>query len=169
MSPLAVAGVKFEFDAILVGTGQMPDLVLVVDTTTEREDRIKTKIESLARALDVMRSKRPLTTIIAGPRPSTSVLESISKVCRVLPLGTLTGDDDGAALENWLAVLMPLTLPNASESIADPMRDLLASVDAKDPIIADLLAAAPRGPDEVREQFHKQVSQPLDNAELEDS
>jgi hypothetical protein len=110
-TPIVVAGVKFEFDAVLVGTGTMPDLVLVADTATEKEERIRTKIEGLARALDVVRSKRPLTAILAGPRPSTQMLDAVSKVCRVLPVGTSADEDDDAALTNWLSVLMLLTLP----------------------------------------------------------
>jgi hypothetical protein len=165
--PIAVAGVRFEFDAVLVGTGMMPDLIVVIDTATEKEDRVRTKIESLGRALDVVRSKRPLTTILAGPRPSTPILDAISKVCRVLPVGTLTGEDDEAALRNWLAILMPLTLPQTSEAIADPMQDLLRNVDSANPIIAQLLAAAPMGTEEVSKQFHRQVSQALDDADLE--
>jgi hypothetical protein len=47
------------------------------------------------------------------------------------------------------------------------MGDLLRSVDSEDPIIAELLAVAPKGTEEVRKQFHRQVSQPLDDAELD--
>jgi hypothetical protein len=157
--------VKFEFDAVLVGSQSMPDLVIVIDTTLEKDDRVRTKIEGVARALDVVRSKRPLTVILAGPRPRTAMLDAISKVCRVLPVGTLTGEDDEAALKNWLAILMPLTLPQASDAIADPMGELLQGIVPNDPIVSELLAAAPRGADDVRQAFHRLVKQPLDSAE----
>jgi hypothetical protein len=166
--PIAIAGVKFEFDATLVGTQSMPDLVIVVDTTLEKDDRVRTKIEGVARALDVVRSKRPLTVILVGPRPRTAMLNAIAKVCRVLPVGTVTGSDDDSILKNWLAVLMPLTLPQASDAIADPMRELLQSVHPNDPIVSELLAASPRGADQVQAAFHKLVQEALERAELDE-
>jgi hypothetical protein len=93
------------------------------------------------------------------------MLDAISKVCRVLPVGTLSGEGDEAALRDWLAVLMPLTLPQASDAIADPMRELLQGIDPDDAVTSELLAAAPRGADDVREAFHNLVQQPLDSAE----
>jgi hypothetical protein len=168
-APIVVAGVKFEFDAVLVGTESMPDLVVVIDTTAEKDDRLRTKIEGIARALDVVRSKRPLTAILAGPRPRTVTLDAISRFCRVLPVGTLTAGNEDQALKDWLAILMPLTLPQASNAVADPMGELLSRTDASNPVFQDLLAAAPRGAEEVRKEFHKLVKQPLDDAELDDS
>jgi hypothetical protein len=167
-TPIVIAGVRFEFDAVLVGTDSMPDLVIVVDSTVEKDDRIRTKIEGVARALDVVRSKRPLTVIVAGPRPRPAMLDAIAKVCRVLPVGSLTSGDEEATLKNWLAVLMPLNLPQASNAIADPLRELLQSVDAEDPVIARLLEAAPRGAGEVETVFHGIVQETLDAAELEE-
>ena len=96
------------------------------------------------------------------------MLDAIAKVCRVLPVGTLTRGDDEAMLTNWLAVLMPLILPQASDAIADPMRELLQSVEPHDPIVSELLAAALRGVDEVQVAFHKLVQGPLDDAELDE-
>ena len=166
-TPVTIAGVKFDFDAVLVGTGSMPDLVIVVDTTIEKDEKVRTKMEAVARALDVVRSKRSLTAILAGPRPRTSALEAISKVCRVLPIGTLSGSEsDEAALKNWLAVLMPLTLPQVRDVIADPMSQLLESVDQGDPIVVELLVEAPHGVEGVEEAFHNLVRQALDEAEV---
>jgi hypothetical protein len=165
-TPIVIAGVRFDFDAVLVGTNSMPDLAIVVDSTVEKDDRIRTKIEGVARALDVVRSKRPLTVIIAGPRPRPSMLDAIAKVCRVLPVGSLTSGDEDAILKNWLAVLMPLSIPQASDAIADPMRELLQSVDAEDAVIAQLLEVAPRGAEAVETVFHRIVQETLDAAEL---
>jgi hypothetical protein len=167
-TPVNIAGVRFDFAAVLVGTDSMPDLVIVADTTEEKDDRIRTKIEGVARALDVVRSKRPLTAILAGPRPRTAMLDAISKVCRVLPVGTLTGAEGEAALRNWLAVLTPLTLPRVSDAIADPMGTLRQDVATDDPILAQLLAAAPQGAQRVQAEFHRLVEEPLDGVELDD-
>src|SRR5690349_13896012 len=86
-TPLSIAGVQFELPAVFVGTGVSPDLIIVADTAFESEQRIQQKIEGVARALDVMRSRRPLTAILAGPRPRSMALDAMSRVCRVLPVG----------------------------------------------------------------------------------
>jgi len=167
-TPIVVAGVKFDFDAVLVATASMPDIVLVIDTTVEHEDRVRTKIESFAQALDVVRSKRPLTVILAGPRPITSTLVALARVCRVLPVGTPSVVSEEAVLRNWLSILMPLNLPQASDAIADPTHELLEGIEGDDPIVADLIAAAPRGAEQVSKTFHRLVSEPLDEAEETD-
>jgi hypothetical protein len=167
--PIIVAGVKFEFDAVLLGTESTPDVVVVMDTTAEKDDRLRTKIEGIARALDVVRSRRPLTAILAGPRPTTATLDAISRFCRVLPVGTLTAGNEDQALKDWLAILMPLTLPQASSAVADPMGELLNAADTSNPVLKDLLLAAPRGAEEVRKEFHKLVKQALDAADLDES
>lgn len=167
-TPIVIAGVRFDFDAAFVGTESTPDLVIVVDSTVERDERIRTKIEALARALDVVRSKRPLTVIVAGPRPRAAMLDAIAKVCRVLPVGSLTSGDEDATVKNWLAVLMPLNLPHATDVIADPLRELLQTVDSEDPVTAALLAVAPRGREEVAIAFHGIVQKELDAAEADE-
>lgn len=166
-TPLVIAGVMFDFAAALVGGQSMPDLVIIADMTLEKDDRVRTKIEGVARALDVVRSKRPLTAILAGPRPRAVVLDAIAKVCRVLPVGTLAGTDGDVALQNWLAVLTPLTLPQVSDAIADPMHDLVQNIATDDPILSLLLAAAPQGATKVEAEFHRLVQEPLDKTELD--
>ena len=37
--PMVIAGVKFDFAAVLVGTASMPDLVVVADTCVYRKPR----------------------------------------------------------------------------------------------------------------------------------
>jgi hypothetical protein len=60
-TPLTVASVPFHFTAVLFGANRAPDLIVIVDTVEESEHRIRQKIESLGRALDVAGSRRPLT------------------------------------------------------------------------------------------------------------
>src|SRR5258708_4784946 len=143
--PLTIVGLSFEVPAALVGTGAMSDLIVVADTAFETDQRIQKKLEGIARALDVARSKRPLTAVLAGPRPRTPVLDAMSKVCRVLPVGTVVDRDQDAALKNWLAVLMPLSLPQARGELADPMKELSRQVDTNDAVSAELMSAAPLG------------------------
>ena len=113
-TPLVIGGLKFDFPAALVGTDPSPDLILIADTAFEQEERLVAKLEGVARSLDVARSKRPLTVVIAGPRPSSANLETMSRVCRVLPTGTVLDRDTEDSLRNWLAVLLPLRVARQS-------------------------------------------------------
>jgi hypothetical protein len=164
-APLDIAGLKFDLPAALVGTGLSPDLIVVLDTAFDTEDRIKNKVEGIARALDVVRSKRPLTAILAGPRPGSTILDTIAKVCRALPVGPVGDGDEDDILRNWLAVLMPLYLPKTTDAAGDPMKELLQNVDKEDAAAMELLSAAPRGPKEVENALHRIINEPLVEAE----
>jgi hypothetical protein len=115
--PLTVASVPFEFAAALVGTGKSSDLIVVVDTVYDSDALTRQKIDGLGRALDVAGSRKPLTAILAGPKPHDPTLEAIGLVCRVLPVGTPTGADA-------TRLLLPLQLPNPSEFTADTPGEL---------------------------------------------
>lgn len=128
--PLTIGSVPFEFAAALLGPNRAPDLVLVVDTIDEKEGRVRQKITALSRALDVIGSRRPLTAILTGPRPQSSTIEALGRVCRVLPVGTPVGTDADATLHDSLAVLLPLKLPEPTDSVADPMGELSRQVPA---------------------------------------
>jgi hypothetical protein len=165
-TPIEVAGLKFDFPAALLGTGASSDLIVVVDTAFETVERAKNRIESISRALDVVESKRPLTAILAGPRPGTSVLDAMSKVCRVLPVGsTIEEGDEETTLRNWLAVLMPLHLPQTTDVTADPMNELSQEIGVPDAFVSELLSAAPRGSDQVQTILYKAVKEPLAEAD----
>src|SRR3546814_11630079 len=72
------------------------------------ERKVLQQVEGIARALDVMRSRRPLTTIVVGPRPVGKTLEALAQVGRILSVEEAT---DPAELRDQLAVLLPLELP----------------------------------------------------------
>lgn len=72
--PLEVAGLKFDFPVAFVGSAPSPDLIVIADTAFDNEQRILKRIEGLARALDVVQSKRPLTIVVAGPRPHSATV-----------------------------------------------------------------------------------------------
>lgn len=114
---LRVGDLKFQFQAAFVKAKSSADLILVADIASESELQLTRKVDGVARALDIARSTRSLTLVVTGPRPSTAALESLSRVCRVLPTGNITGADGDDILKNWLAVLLPLTLPQP-ESVA---------------------------------------------------
>jgi hypothetical protein len=166
--PLRVASVPFDFAAVLVGAGRSPDLIVVVDTVEEQNElRLRQKMDGLGRALDVAGSRRPLTAVLVGPKPSDVTLEAISRVCRVLPVGTPTGKTADAELHDWLSVLLPLPLPNPQQAVADPGGALAARLSADlDVGLQDtLLAASERGPGVVREELARLLSTPLAGVE----
>lgn len=160
-TPLEIAGLRFDLPAAFVGASPSPDLIVVADTAFDPEQRILKKIEGIARAMDVVRSKRPLTAVLTGPRPSSAVLDSMSRVCRVLPIGTILDADADTALRNWLAVLMPLSLPEPTASIADPLTEIASQLGGLDPEIASLVGLAPEGADVVQSHLHALISDSL--------
>jgi hypothetical protein len=161
--PLVVASVPFEFPALLIGTGNSPDLIAVVDSVTDTEPRIRQKIDGFSRALDVAGSRRPLTAVIAGPKPSDATLEVLSRVCGVLPVGTPSGDGADAALRDWLAVLLPLRLPDANGATANSSGELVKALPAglDDGLQKSLLDAASKGSSSVQEALKALIVSPL--------
>ena len=155
LAPLVIGGLKFDFPAALVGTEPSPDLILIADTAFDQEERLVAKLEAVARALDVARSKRPLTVVIAGPRPTSANLEAMSRVCRVLPTGTVLDKDPESSLRNWLAVLLPLRLPEAHAPIADALEQLSKLGTGLDQEVADLVVPAKQGIRAVQMQLHQ--------------
>ena len=148
--PLQVAGLAFDVAGAFVGVGHVADLVVVGDMATDGERKVSQQIEGIARALDVMRSRRPLTSVIVGPRPVGKVLDAIAQVSRILAVEEA---DDPAELRDRLAILLPLDLP-APQS-AD--RDLGSGehLDLPDvAIAAALVEASELGEESVRTRFH---------------
>lgn len=163
-APLVIGGLKFDFPAALVGTETSPDLILIADTAFEQEERLVAKLEGVARALDVARSKRPLTVVVAGPRPTSANLEAMSRVCRVLPTGTVLDKDAVSSLRNWLAVLLPLRLPEAHAPIADAIEQLSKLDAGLDHEVADLVFEAKQGSKAVQARLHQIIDAAVDDA-----
>ena len=165
--PLTIASVPFDFAAALVGTGKAADLIVVVDTVQDSESRTRQKIAGLGRALDVAGSRRPLTAVLAGPRPLDPTLDAIAGNCRVLPVGTPTGADADQLLREWLAVLLPLRLPHLGEAVADTTRELAMHIprNLESALQTSILEAAPNGTAAVREALRHLVVEPLDDSD----
>lgn len=158
--PMIIGTVRFQFSAVLLGSGRAPDLVVVIDTIEESESRVRQKVAALSRALDVAGSRRPLTAVLAGPRPQSATLEMLGRVCRVLPVGTPVGDDADKALTDWLAVLMPLRLPDPTDAVADPLGELVRHLpNGTSTELADVLLAAVGGGNQaVSEALQRELS-----------
>jgi hypothetical protein len=163
-SPLRVAGLSFETPAAFVGLEPSPDLILVGDTTKQTARSLQQTVEGVGRALDSVRSRRPLTLIVVGPRPESAALSALSRYARVLPVGEIADD---TSLANWLAVLLPLNLP-----ATDVVRGGAASLDAlrsiDDPFAKELIDLAVGGEEAVAERFHQLVEGPFEDADDED-
>ena len=112
--PQAIAGIPFEFAAMLVG-GTSLDLVVVLDLAIDaEEERIRRRVEGLARALDLVGSRRSLTLVLVGPRPPRNLIHTLAEVARVLTVGS-PGEGEDSLLCDALAVLLPLDLATEEE------------------------------------------------------
>jgi hypothetical protein len=163
-APVTVASVPFEFAALLLGSAHANDLIVVIDTLVDGEARIRQKVEGLSRALDLVASRRPLTVVLVGPPPRPTTIEALARVSRVLTVGTPTGENADRSLADTLAVLLPLALPNASEDVVDPLKEVRKHLpsDIDQDSLAPLFAAAPSGTDAVREALRAMLEAPLD-------
>jgi len=148
--PLQIASLDFDIACAFVGTSRSADLVIVGDMAAEGEVKVLRQIQGIARALDVMRSRRPLTSVIVGPRPAGTTLEGLSQVGRMLPVGEA---DDESELRDRLAVLLPLKVRAVSPEIRDLNADQLL-VNGVDELTAELLDASALGEEEVKNRFH---------------
>ena len=154
---LVVGGMKLEFSAAFVLEGSSTELVLVADTAGEDEALLIRKLNGVARALDVSRSRRSLTLVLAGPRPKPATVESLARVCRVLPLGSVTGADADMIVRNWLAVLLPLTLPQDDGSATNPLTQLGSLAAKLDEPLRRLVDVASQGESAVRQRLHQLI------------
>ena len=160
-APLAIAGLNFDIAAAFVGAHPSPDLIIVADTALETDQRILRKVEGVARALDVARSRRPLTAILVGPRPTGPVLDAMTKVCRVLPVGSVVEGNPDETLRNWLAILLPLSLPEPNQSITDPLAVIAARSGDLRKDVSGLIVLAPNGADAIQSRLHELLEQEL--------
>lgn len=156
--PLRIAGLTFDVPAAFVGASPSPDLVVVGDTTTQTTRDLQRTVEGIGRALDVVRSRRPLTLVLVGPLLESAALASLSRYARILPVGETA---DEASLKNWLAVLLPLKLPKPVEVRGvDSLNELRATADAEATALIDL---APFGAKAVAKLFIDTVEASFDD------
>lgn len=161
-TPLNIAGIMFDIPAAFVGTDTSSDLILLVDTIFDTEIRIQQKVEGIARALDSMGSMRSLTTVVTGPRPLKIVIDAMARVSRVLPLGMPSNVHQDSDILNWLAVLLPLNLPDSSDMMEDAVAKF-SSTGIADPVIMALIEASSQGSEEVERCLSILISKPLDD------
>ena len=146
--PFKVGSISFEFTHALVAGDRANDLVIVIDVKGDTaDDAVTRKVLALTRALDVMHSKRPVTAVLTSGQPRSETVQSISRVCRVLPVGSPGGPGAADAVRDWLSVLLPLAEPSGVETLLDWEGDLrkAAPEAAKGALMDGLIGAAPQG------------------------
>ncbi|OHZ00185.1 hypothetical protein [Salinicola sp. MIT1003] len=151
---LQVGELKFQFPAAFVKAKSSAELILVADIASESETQLTRKVDGVARALDIASSTRSLTLVVTGLRPSASALESMGRVCRVLPIGDISGDDGDEVLMNWLAVLLPLPLPQPESVAGNSLARIHAAAQSLDETTRKLINAASLGERAVRKGLY---------------
>jgi hypothetical protein len=129
------------------------------------EARIIQIVEALSRALDVARSRRSLTVIVVGPRPLPGTLDRLSRVARVLPVG-VSGDEE--VLRDWLAILLPLNVPEIADISGPVLHPAGSGETASDPITSSFEQAALQGEDRVQQLLITLIEQPFASADKPD-
>lgn len=161
-TPFVVGSIPFEFDAILVGTGSVADVVVVIDTTMrDSQDWIVRQVVGLGRALDAMKSLRPVNIVLVGPKLSAAPAEAVFRVGRILNVKDVHSEYE---LKNSLAVLLPLEVPQPRSAVIDVTHVVKHSAD-ENTFEARLFSAARLGPDEVRDTFLAEVESAFDKVD----
>lgn len=156
--PLTVAGTQFDFEAAVRGTGTSHDLVLVATDHLPRR-RLQRLVAGLARSLDLAASRRPMSLVLVGGVAADDRIE-LERYARVLPIAST--EPDTAEIEEAVAVLLPLELPNADlVHGSDPVNEVLAELGPAKatPEHGALIKAAADGPDAVREALRRYMNE----------
>jgi hypothetical protein len=161
--PFTVGGIPFEFDAVLAGKASL-DLIAIVDTVIDADpNRVRARVEGLSRALDLARSRRPLTVILVGPPPGLPLTHALARVSRVLAVGTPTGGRADAELGDALAVLLPLELTTEDEGAPESWAGVRQELQTAhlDSATESVLEASELGSDAVREALRRTLAAPF--------
>lgn len=160
--PFGIGSASFSFDAVLTAEKSL-DLVILQDTTLGSAERMRRELLAFGRSLDVLGSRRTLTLILIGQRLDAETLDALAQVCRVLSVGPLQEDD--ARLREWLAVLLPLELPDPAELQGDWSSEVRKRLN---PDLARnataYLDAAEQGEAGVRQELRRRVERALAGA-----
>ena len=165
--PLVVAGTSFGFDAAFIGTEVSQDLIIVGGVATEA-GRLAQLVSGLNRSLDRLESRRPVSLVLVGPRPSRALLARLESQVRVMALDTFQPTE--ALVRDTLAILRPLQLPSAGEATIAPLDDVRERL--SDRITDDHLAlidAARSDREAVREVLREYVGDAFGSSENQDA
>ncbi|MCQ3814084.1 MAG: hypothetical protein KTU85_06665 [Acidimicrobiia bacterium] len=164
-TPLKIGGTEFKFDAAVVGTRVLHDLV-VVSGPDGRPSRLAQLLSALNRTLDRLQSRRPVSLVIVGPRPNQSDLARLEHHARVLVV-----EHDAPTTEQIkraIAVLLPLEIPKTAAEPIAPLTELTSTLGSKYSVEHEtFINAARSGPDAVRESLRLYVDGAVDVVESE--
>jgi hypothetical protein len=158
--PFSVAGLPFEFAMAFAASEKGHDVVTVIDLTSDTAERaFVQRVQALARALDLARSRRPLTAVLVGAMPDEGTVETLSRVCRVLPVGAPSEQSADQTLRDWLAVLLPLPELEDLSGVADWEAELSKELAAagNDEQTKKLKSAAFRSAEAVEVEFANSI------------
>ncbi|KQP23353.1 hypothetical protein [Pseudorhodoferax sp. Leaf267] len=154
--PFKVGAISFDFTHVLVAGERANDLVVVIEVKGDaQDDAVIRRMLAFTRALDVMRSKRPVTAVLTSGQVSAETVRSMSNVCRVLPLGAPSGPTALTAVRDWLSVLLPLQQPSTKELQVSWEHDFRALLpqDVTADLVEAVVGAAALGKEAVEAQF----------------
>lgn len=143
--PFKIGTLSFEFTSALIATEKANDLVIVIDLKSDVPDESAVrKIHALTRALDVVQSRRPVTAVLTQGQASSETVYAMSRVCRVLPIGTPVGQNASDLVRDWISVLLPLKTPESVETMVHWEEDVLKllSQDTPADLTYDIFARA---------------------------
>ena len=153
--PFVVAGTTFEFDAAARGTGVSHDLVVIARGTSSPR-RLVQLLSGLARTLDHVQSRRPVSLVLIGQAPAGSSAGDLERHARVLPIATEapTADD----VRRAVSVLLPLSLPATAGHRQEPLEEVQAQLGTKlSEEHQQLIAEARVGPEAVRDALREYI------------
>jgi hypothetical protein len=128
--PTRIGSQAFDFTHVLVAGKKANDLVVLIELTGASEDvQVTRSVLAFTRALDVLGSKRSVTAVLTSGQANNELVNSISRVCRVLPVGAPTGPMAEEMVRDWLAALLPLKSPPPVEHLADWRSSLKKQLD----------------------------------------
>ncbi|MCE7482433.1 hypothetical protein LZG07_10945 [Microbacterium profundi] len=155
--PLTVVGTEFDFEAAARGTNTSHDLVLVATEEVPLR-RLQRLVAGLARSLDLAASRRPVSLVHLGGISASDRIE-LERYARVLGIASATPNIE--EIEEAVAVLLPLKLPNADlVHGSDPINEVMAvlgPLKATSERVA-LVKAAADGTDAVREALRRYMN-----------
>ena len=92
----------------------------------------------------------------------------MSRVCRVLPVGPIEAVDSDTNLRNWLAVLLPLSLPKTNIEFSGSLTGVSSHSGGLPVEVTGLLKLAQHGADAVQERLLEIISETLAEVDVEE-
>lgn len=167
VKPVKIGSQDFDFTHILAATGKGNDLVLVIELTGATNDQaVARSVLAFARALDVFGSRRSLTVVLTSGQANKGLVNTINRVCRVLPIGAPSGTNAVQHVRDWLSALLPLKSPPPVEHLADWHSAIETSLKQEISLemVNQFIELAKNGTDAVEQAFSEDISLLADKA-----